>query len=308
VVEFKSVPTSILSEPTASFDFYSQEEGVKFYCKIDLDEAVPCSSVYSVNVEPGLHVFSIYGLDPAGNTGKSVGTKWTYESSSTVGLYHFIHDNLLADSSANRISLKAYGEYPESARGIFETEGASIDGKTKLHFPLSTAQLDFTVSNFTVEGFFRADSDRFDENSSMIILSKGDKREEPSFELRIARREDSPFFELVATGIDGKRIIEKSENLGSIPMNNLVYFALIRDGATMNVLYGEKPGVALRTLIQIDLGSRDAKLIPSTNPLKIGGGLEDDETYFNFHGVLDELRISNRALSPVLTPTEEFKN
>ncbi len=308
VVEFKSVPASIMSEPTASFDFYSQEEGVKFYCKIDLDEAVPCSSVYSVNVEPGLHVFSIYGLDPAGNTGTSVGTKWTYQSSSTVGLYRFAHDNLLADSSGNRISLKADGEDLESARGIFETEGASLEGKTKLHFPMASAELDFTSADFTVEGFFKADSDKFDEKTSMIILSKGDKREEPSFELRIARREDSPFFELAVTGIDGKRIIEKSENLGSIPMNQLVYFALVRDGTTMNVLYGEKPGGGLRTLIQIDLGSKDAKLIPSNNPLMIGGGLEDDENHFNFHGVLDEFRISNRALNPVLTPTGEFKN
>jgi hypothetical protein len=223
-----------------------------------------------------------------------------------VALYHFTKDAPLADSSGNKNFLTVEGSDPAMDRGVFGTDGALLNGTTKLHVPLEASKLDLTTNDFTVEGFFIAAAD-IEDNTSMILLSKADKRDQPTLELRFARVKDAYFLELVTNVVDGNLVIAQSENLGTLPMNSPVYFSLVRRGATVSLGYSERPGMTVRTLIQTDLGSTDARLSPSESPLMIGGGIEENPSYLNFRGTLDEFRISNRALDPSISPTEEFK-
>jgi hypothetical protein len=61
----------------ATFRFTAGEEGVTFTCQLDLELPAPCSSPKTYSRVPlGVHVFSVYGTDPVGNSGLPAWYTW----------------------------------------------------------------------------------------------------------------------------------------------------------------------------------------------------------------------------------------
>ncbi len=97
--------------PTANTSLslqFSSNEAVSFYCSIDNQPFTNCSSTWTTyELNDGIHVFSVYGVDLALNASQSVSYSWTVDSSPLVFTYgpttvSVTRDSAIIEWSTNR--------------------------------------------------------------------------------------------------------------------------------------------------------------------------------------------------------------
>ncbi|HEX5745918.1 MAG TPA: Ig-like domain-containing protein [Archangium sp.] len=72
-----SGPDKNTASRTAAFQFITNEEGVTFQCKLDLQDPVECgTNVSYADLEEGPHTLNVYAVDEAGNR-REVGYSWS---------------------------------------------------------------------------------------------------------------------------------------------------------------------------------------------------------------------------------------
>lgn len=294
-------------DPIARFNFEANEEKTTVTCQLDLEEPKPCTSPLELEVAPGEHTLLLIPTDHAGNTGSKLIARWNVfqKRSAVLAQYSFAGDLPYLDSSANRLHLKIGGSKPKSTSGPFESGAIALDGNAALDSPLQVV-LDPSKSDFTLEAFFKVDSE-MPENTSMVLFSKSDGVERIAFELRYSRGEGEEYtLDLLIGNPEGGYKTFKTDNLGSSSLNTWNYITVGFTGGQARIHFGQKLGEPTAVRGVFEFGDTGLRLLPTESSLIIGNGNTDGEKIFPFTGELDEIRFTSGVRESTTVPTRPF--
>lgn len=294
-VSIASSPRSITQNSDATVDFSTQPSYATSECQIDSGAWAPCDgSITATGLNVGAHTIRVRATTLAGATTETI--NWTVDAYENVTLalnpHHYYRMNETGPT-ANHITW--------DARGSVEGYGLMLPGWPGSGYPGigmhgagrhftgggagsigGTSTLNWTNGSLTIQGWIR-----LNQEHNRFIFSRGAGIANQWVSLSTWRPNASSKMQGIRLSFWG-------------PGNDLTTAEVIPDFGWVHVTATyDQPSDTARIYLngKLSVQNNAGPYLGTDNSFGVGGALNDPN--LSFHGIIDELALYNRALTPV---------